>query len=469
MRHATRLARRAIGPVAAALVLLAAAPSAPAQVGASQDFLTQGYDIQRTGYNPNETILGTGNVAGLHLLWSFDLGDRTNVQPLFASGVLINTQATDVVYIGDRAGNFFAIDANTGLQIWQAFTGTSETFNCGGPFGEDGSPTIDRATNRVYVPGGDGKVYALDLSTGAIITGWPVVVITQTLTEHIYSGLNLWKKRLYVSVSSYCDQPPWEGRVTVIDTSDPTRMKEWLVTGPGRPSGGGIWGPGGVAIDPANSNVYTATGNSLGQSNYLYAEHVVRLTSGLQVVSSNYPGFVPGVDLDWGGTPVLYKAPGCPGQLAVKNKDGELFVYDRDTINDGPRQKILMSQANGTFIGDVAYSPVANMVYVPNGSDGAFLHGLHAFAVQPDCTLSPAWYQPAGPDGVVTPSPTIANGVVYYPDSDGGKVHAYDAVTGTELWNSGSIIGSVLHQSVTVTSGRMFVPCYDNKMRVFGL
>jgi DNA-binding beta-propeller fold protein YncE len=270
-------------------------------------------------------------------------------------------------------------------------------------------------------------------------------------------------------MSSYCDQQPFEGRLTLIDTADPTRVRDWWVTGRGRPSGGGIWGPGGASIDPSDGNIYVGTGNSFGHPNYLYAEHVVRLTSSMKVISSNYPGFQPGSDLDWGASPVLYQAPGCPAQFALKNKDGELFVYNEDTIDDGAVQTILMSISNGTFIGDVAYSPVTNMIYVPNGTDGAYLAGMYGFSIQPDCTLAQAWYNPAFISGSVTASPTVANGVVYYPDAF-GVVHAFDAATGTELWNSGSSFAGPIFQSVTVTAGRVFVASYaDQTLRAFGL
>jgi outer membrane protein assembly factor BamB len=461
---------RALWLGASLIVLTGPSPTAAsARVAPSSDFLTQGYDVQRTGYNPTETILNVGNVSGLHELWSFQMSYKTSVQPLFASGVLIQGNPTDVIYEGDRLGDFYAVNADTGGLIWQQFTGTSITINCGGPVGEDGTPVIDRSTNRIYIPGGDDQIHALDLSTGAEVAGWPILVSNQTETEHIYGALTLWRGRLYVPMSSYCDQPPYEGRLILIDTTNPTRTKTWLVTGPGPPSGGGIWGPGGTAIDPVNSNVYVGTGNSFGHPNVHYAEHVVRLTSGLHVISSNYPGFQPGVDLDWGATPVLYQAPGCPPQFVLKNKDGELFVYDRDTIDSGPFQTILMSISDGIFLGDVAYSPVTNMIYVPNSTDGAYMHGMNAFQVQPDCTLSLAWYAPFGSNEELTASPTVANGVVYYPDAD-GQIHAWNAATGVQLWNSGSSFSGPIYQSVTVTAGRVFIGSYaDETLKAFGL
>ena len=66
-----------------------------------------------------------------------------------------------------------------------------------------------------------------------------------------------------------------------------------------------------------------------------YGENVVRLTHDLSVVSANYPGLPTG-DADFGATPVLFQRPGCPPQLAIGNKYGSFFLYNRDQISSGP-------------------------------------------------------------------------------------------------------------------------------------
>src|SRR5204862_292417 len=78
----------------------------------------------------------------------------------------------DVLYIGAENGYLFAVDAAGGQELWKAFVGVvNETDGCGGPYGVDGTAVIDRASNRVYVPGGDDRVYALVLATGAVEPG----------------------------------------------------------------------------------------------------------------------------------------------------------------------------------------------------------------------------------------------------------------------------------------------------------
>jgi hypothetical protein len=55
--------------------------------------------------------------------------------------------------------------------------------------------------------------------------------------------------------------------------------------------GGGIWSSGGVSVDPATGNVFTATGNAFTDpESYRYSENVVELSSNLKVLGFNYPG-----------------------------------------------------------------------------------------------------------------------------------------------------------------------------------
>src|SRR5690242_1897081 len=64
----------------------------------SVDWPMYGFDLQRTGENPSETILTPSTVAGLHELWSFDLGAVSIMQPVAAVGVTVNGSSKDLVY-----------------------------------------------------------------------------------------------------------------------------------------------------------------------------------------------------------------------------------------------------------------------------------------------------------------------------------------------------------------------------------
>ena len=186
---------------------------------ANIDWPTYGFNLQRTGENPFETAITPATVAGLHELWSFDLGAVTIMQPVLAAGVIVNGLPKDLVYIGAEHGDFYAIDAATGTMVWQRNLGSQHT-GCpdlpGNIFGVSGSPFLDRAKNLMFVVGGDGNMYALKLSTGETLPGWPVAVTTDPANEHTYGGVNVYNGNAYAEIASYCDGVPYHGRVVVI-------------------------------------------------------------------------------------------------------------------------------------------------------------------------------------------------------------------------------------------------------------
>jgi uncharacterized repeat protein (TIGR01451 family) len=144
-------------------------------------------------WNPNETVLGVGNVGSLKLKWKSPdttkgimeappavvngvvyFGSSGNVFALNAStgAVLWNfvaagqvstsapAVANGVVYIGSEngfggVGNMYALSASTGAKLW-SFTTGSPMFS---------SPTV--ANGVVYITSFDGSAYALNAVTGA--------------------------------------------------------------------------------------------------------------------------------------------------------------------------------------------------------------------------------------------------------------------------------------------------------------
>jgi outer membrane protein assembly factor BamB len=456
-----------IGVTALVAGLLGA--QAAAVPAAKVDWSTFGFDVLRTSNNPNETAIGVGNANQLHQLWSHPVGGFVFGPPTMA--VAAGPAGEDLLYVGSESGAFTALNAATGNQVWQRNLHAGTSGSCAG-MGVSGSSAVDRANHALYVVGGDNKAYALDLATGAIATGWPITLSTNA-NEHAWSAVTLSNGILYTELAGCADIPPYHGQIIAIKVST-RQMKKWYVTGQSGPSGGGIWAWGGVSVDPATHDVYTATGNALANPEHVgFAENVVRLSAGLMVKAANYPG-LNGVDVDFGSTPVLYHAPGCPTQLAVENKDGVLFVYNRDTITPGPVQSIAMADPNldhGSFIGHPAYSPVTNTLYVANSSDspgGTYTHGIVALKVQPDCTLALSWQQARGANANVIPPPVVANGVVYLADGRNPKLYAFDATTGQELWNSLTMTPRGFSAGPIVVNGVLYVTENDGTVHAFG-
>jgi outer membrane protein assembly factor BamB len=449
---------------------------------AQTNWLTFGFDQERTGYNPQETILSTQTVPSLTLQWGVNLGAPMTSQPIEANGLL---------YAATLAGMVYTLDPSSGSVVWSVQLGTTSVApNCtvtaqdGTTVGIIGTPTFDVSNGRIFVVSGDDLLHALDPGTGNEWSNYPLQLMgpannaprTLVYGSPTYSPNN---NSLYLATASGCDNPPYHGQVMRVDVtpnSTPRILRRWFVDGSSGPDGGGIWGPGGLSLGPYSKALYVATGNALTYpENYGYADKVVRLGLGLGVHAADGPS-ISGGDLDFGSTPVLYQAPGCPPQLAAMNKNGALYVYNRDAIGSGPVQVLQISGEEQIFIGAVAYDPVLNQVYTGNTSDdgaGIFNHGIIALAPQSDCTLGLAWQQSVGLNGGDNYPPVIppiaANGVVYYVTGAGSQVFAFDAASGQYLWDSGSLIQNGIYASPMVVNGQLCVAAFDNNLYAFGL
>ena len=288
--HLTVMKKRTAKSAVVPIIILSL--TAFASQAANIDWPTFGFNVQRTGENPFESSVTASTVAGLQMHWSFDLGAVTVMQPVLAAGVIVGGLPKDLIYMGSEHGDLYAIEASSGSLVWQRNLGSQLTGCPDMPdniFGVSGSPFLDRGTSRMFVVGGDGNMYALDLATGATRPGWPVPVTTDPLHEHNYGGVNVFNGVAYAEIASYCDGTPYHGRVVAINIKNKT-VRNFYPAGQ-RIDGGGIWGPGGVSIDPADGHVFTATGNALkNPENFRFSENVVELSPALQVLGFNYPG-----------------------------------------------------------------------------------------------------------------------------------------------------------------------------------
>ena len=445
-----------------------------ASQAANIDWPTFGFNVQRTGENPFESIITASTVAELQMHWSFDLGAVTVMQPVLAAGVIVEGLPKDLIYMGSEHGDLYAADASSGSLIWQRNLGSQLTGCSDMPdniFGVSGSPFIDRTNGRMFVVGGDGNMYALDLATGRTRSGWPVPVTTDPLHEHNYGGVNVFNGVAYAEIASYCDGVPYHGRAVAINIKNKT-VRNFYPAGH-RINGGGIWGPGGVSIDPATGHVFTATGNALTDpENFRFSDSVVELSPALHVLGFNYPGLT-GFDVDFGATPILYQPPDCAPMLAAKNKSGVMVTYERGDVSAGPTQRLQIADLlGGQFNGIPAWSEATHLLYIGNSSDSnseEYKHGMVALSVDVNCQLTLAWQTIAGDNFQVVSPPTVAGGVVYYGTGAGSQLLAFDALSGTQLWSSNTTIQGPIYGAPMVVNGQVFVGAWDNKLYAFGL
>ncbi len=465
----------------------------PTPSGPATDWLSFGYDLQRTGYNPNETSVNAGNVSALQLVWTFNVGSSMVHEPVYAANVDVSGTPTNIIYAGSLYGStMYAINAATSAIVWQDPV-PSASYSCGSgtsTFSIGETPAIDRAKNRLYFADGRNQVHAVNLATGVEATGWPITVANYTPDHNFMHGgltYNSSNGLLYAVTGSTCDISPWYGRIVAIDTSGPSIVGTFFTmsgTSTQGGSGGGIWGPGGGTIVPTSDNVVIATGNAdtaLNSSQHAaYAEQIVELSSMLSsIVANNYPTNIPVLsgydDFDFGATPLVFQPPGCPLMVAAENKSGMFELYDESTISSGPIQYVAMSipSDEGSFVGAPAYDPATNYVYVGMPStSGIYQPGLAAFSIAPNCTLNttPVWsanFGPAATSGQQEPrSPlSIANGVVYVGNYTGDTLYAFNAATGAQLWTLA--LPSWGNAGTVIANGMVYVSAADGTIRAY--
>jgi hypothetical protein len=376
-------------------------PSPTPTAASATDWDTFGFDLQRSGYNPNETTISPSNVSSLQQVWVYNVGSTMVHEPVYAYAVNVGGQPTNIIYAGSQYGStMYAINASTGATVWSDPVASS-SYRCGkstSQFGIGETPTIDRGKNLLYFSDGQNQVHAVDLGTGKEAAGWPLTVADYTPDHNFMHGgltYNPTTGMLYAVTGSPWDISPRYGRIVAINTAGPNIAGQFFTMSGNStqgPSGGGIWGPGGGSVDPSNNNVFIATGNAdtsgSGAQNATYAEQVLELSSTLgSIVANNYPANIPAIngddDFDFGATPLIFQPPGCPTLIAAMNKSGMFELYDESSINSGPVQYIAMSVPtdSASFVGVPAYDPATGYVYVGMPStEGPYVPGLAAFS-----------------------------------------------------------------------------------------
>jgi outer membrane protein assembly factor BamB len=466
----------------------------------SADWPMVGQNPARTSYAANDAAIDKTNVASLSLAWSVVLDGKVSAQPLFLGGVAIGGATHDVVIAASNQNSLYALDADAGTLLWNVNFGADAgaTWAVPGGLGIRSAPAVDRATNRLFVMSDDGRLRTLSLSTGLALAP-PLQIIDLPVTNKVRGGLNLFANKLYIANGSDGgDEAPWRGRVYAVDVSGatPTLAATFdVIPGvAGDNRGGGIWNYGGVSVDPATGNVYAATGADWQSAYTPYAVRMIKLTPSLGLVGTYEPPHpatfacdaLP-CDVDFSAAPTVFTPTGCPTMVAAGNKDGHLYVMRTNDFatTSTAWQALTLNTADdalkhGGLGGIPAFWPAGNMLYVTDSGDGTggVPAGVVALSVSaaPACQLSVAWAKALPKLGSTQSSATVVGNVVLVGEGGSGEVHAFDAQTGTELWNSGSTVTGNTYAAPTVGRGKVFVgswagtaPSDYGVVRAFGL
>ena len=230
---------------------------------------------------------------------------------------------------------------------------------------------------------------------------------------------------------------------------------------PGPQNLGGIWGWGGVSVDPADGSIFTAVGNSqylvggvrvLRRRRRLRRPH--RSPDGRPDLGPRLPvasPFLATGDYDFGAAPLLFQPKGCPPLAAANNKIGSLFIWNRRDLAAGPIASIPLGDGLSAFIGTPAWSAARQTIYAAQavlfGDGGRLGNGVRAFQVVAGCRFESTWAQPVG-DGNQA-QPLVVGDVVFATGGRPGGFYALDARNGARLW-SASTAGRTVAATITV-------------------
>ena len=142
--------------------LLNWSPTPQAQSNKMADWLTDGGDIERTAWQRSETILSTASVKNMKLLWKTKLDNEPrqmhNLLPaLIASNVKTARGPQQIVLVTGVSDNLYALDAETGAQIWKLHFDSNWTPPPPGGGRAPGHPRAPGGAARPHRAGTDGS------------------------------------------------------------------------------------------------------------------------------------------------------------------------------------------------------------------------------------------------------------------------------------------------------------------------
>jgi hypothetical protein len=353
-------------------------------VGAAPvDTLAFHRDRERTGWNSSEAALTPAAISrtGLRLRWEspqFDAVDgyppRLYASPLYVDEVQIaagtHRGAFRVVFAASSNGFVYAVNAHAkgetaaGAILWRTQLGLpcklEPNLLDGIPTGVLATPVVDRQRRRLYVtscePAKRWQAFALDLADGKLLPGWPVAMDEVTLrspgvNRNAGSEGDARERRFYYTLQrgalnvspdgsqlyvTFGDTPA--GLLVAIDTRTAKVASAFASVATPHRRTGGIWGPGGAAVD-ADGTVFVVTGSNF--SGFVdrpndWTQSVLAFSNGPKglTLRGTYTPFnhcataTMDIDLGSGGIALL-----PPSRLAVVGgKQGNVYLLDRTRL-----------------------------------------------------------------------------------------------------------------------------------------
>jgi outer membrane protein assembly factor BamB len=258
--------------------------------------------------NSSQTAITPANAGTLTRKWHF-VGDQPTMpgQPKPAYNAS-PTVADGAVFIGSRTGWFYKLNERTGAVLAKAFLGFQPHLTCtAGGIVATATVAHDPADGQdtVYVGAPDGYLYALRASDLSQRWRSVIAIPSSTVSDYFqWSSPTVTDGRIYIGVSSHCDNPLVRGGLVAYDQATGKVLAHYF-TVPKGVIGGSIW-----SSAAASSNyVYVSTGNGTTGARKLYdTTSIVELrTSTLtKVARFQIPASQRLFDTDFGASPALF-------------------------------------------------------------------------------------------------------------------------------------------------------------------
>ena len=449
------------------------APSAPLNVTDNpgppppgQDWPTFLHDNARSASN-TEAVINAANAPTLGVKWTAVTGNS-----VVSSAAIVN----GVAYVGSWDGFEYALNATTGAQIWKVSLGQTTDPNCSYPVTAGITSSATVLNGVVYVGGGDSFWYALDANTGATL--WKVFTGDNSVAGAHYN----WSSPLiangfaYIGIASNCDNPLVQGQLLQVNLTTHAVTNTAKFVPDGGQVGGGIWTS--PALDAATNTVFVSTG-TINQYTQTLAQAIVALDGTTLAVKSSWqlPFQVQTFDSDWGSTPTLTTDAANNQLLAVANKNGVLYTFNRNNIAAGPiwQQQIAVGGecptcgdgtiSPGAFVsnftiggytGPVLFYAAGSNTYNGQGNQG----GVWAFNPGTGAVL---WFHPT--NGPILGALSFDNGLLAY--GQGNSVEVSNAANGQAVYDYTT--KGPMYGAASFSRGQIYIGGTDNNVYAFGL
>jgi len=501
----------------------------PAQ--ANTAVLTYKYDNDRTGQNPNETVLNQSNVnsSQFGLRVSYPVDGQVYAQPLYVPNLSIGGSMHNVVFVETENDSVYAFDAdarNAIAPLWHAsFINPSKgitpipssDLNCSNiqpVIGITGTPVIDLSSNTLYVVASTKengayfqRLHALNIITGQEQPGSPVVinasvkgtgdgsvngVIKFNPFKHLQRpGLLLLNGNVYITFGSHCDYNPYHGWIMSYNASSLQQVAVYNDTRNG--SEGGIWQSGGGLAATPSGNIFFMTGNGTFDLNNSggkdAGDTLVKLSSALKLKDYFTPfneSCLQQGDVDLGsGAPLLLPSS---NEIVAVGKEGRIYVVSRSKMgkfvsiqnpcnnqNQTNIDKVLQEFPPQTIKGGEYGTPVywnsstGQYVFMGGANDHVKAYQItNGLLSSSPTSQTPESFGFSGANPVVSSNGTLANTGILWVIDPSHVLRAYSAGNISHELFSSQLYGYNVFEAPLETNGEVFVGTASH-LQIFGL